>query len=265
MGNVCDMHSHLVIATGQLLETQGVVEVLGIRRVDCEGKGVAEVPAALEVFGSDLLGDAVGGVLDLLLEPVGQVELRQDGMHFGFVLPRHAQHVDQVPDGSRVAAVPAVHDHRHLHAPLRSHFGGECGIDLDIPGHALALHEHPGLLSDAVVDAYELLAAALDYLDYFAFAALRGLSLAGTAESSRLHFAGDGDPDKVSVERMPGFGGLYVDIVVLAFDQHEGIALAGHLHGSGFLVENLASAGFQGALTAPASDIAATAFPTHAK
>ena len=259
------VHAHLVVAVVQPAEGQGVVEVLCVGRVNGEGEGLPEILAALEVLFAYLFGDSVGGVFDLLGEPVRQVEFRQDGMHLGLVLPRHAQHVDQVPDGIGVSAVPAVDHHRHLHALLRSHFGALGGIDLDIPGHALALHEHPGLLSDAVVDAHELLAAPLDYLDYFAFAALGGLSLAGTAVGPRLHFARDGDPYKVPIEGVPGFGRLYVNVVVLAFDQHEGIALAGHLHGSGFLAEDFASAGFHAVFAAFSHGLSATALPTHGK
>ena len=90
------MDTDLVVAVVQLAERQGVVEVLGVGRVDGEGEDLAEVLAACAVLVGDDVGDEVGGVLHLFLELVGEAELRQDGVHFGIVLAGHAQDVHNV-------------------------------------------------------------------------------------------------------------------------------------------------------------------------
>ena len=116
VGDVGDMDAHLEVAVVQLAEGQGVVVVLGVGRVDGEGEGLAEVLAAGAVLVGDFVGNGIRGVLHGLVELVRKAELRQDGVHFGVVLARHAQDVHDVADGAGFAARPLVHDGRDLHA-----------------------------------------------------------------------------------------------------------------------------------------------------
>ena len=213
------MHADFVVAVLQRLERQGIVEILGVRRVDGEGKGPAEILAALQVRLGDLLGDLVGGAVHLRREPVGEVELRQDGMHLGIVVAGHAEHVDQVAVRAVVAAVPAVHDRRDLHPGLGAHPGPLLGIHLDVVGHRLALHQDPGLGPDGVVIAHEGAVGAFDDLHHLAFAAV-GIVL----------LPGHGHAHGIAVQGVPGLGGLDEDIVVLAVDDHEDEPFTGHLY-----------------------------------
>ena len=213
------MHADLVVAVGQRLERQRVVEVLGVGRVDGERERVAEILAPLAVGVRDLVGNLVGGVLHLGIEAVGEVELRQDGVHLGVVVSRHAEYVGQVAPGPRLAPLPVVHDRRDLHPGLRAEGRGRFGIDLDVIGHGLALHQDPGLGPDGMVIAHERLLRALEDLDHFAFAALVACLLAG-----------DGHAHGVAVQRVAGLGGLDEDIVVLAVDDHEDEPFTGHLY-----------------------------------
>ena len=215
------MHADLVVAVGQRLERQRVVEILGVRRVDSERECIAEILAALAVGIRDLVGNLVGGVLHLGIETVGEVELRQDGVHLSVVVSRHAEHVGQVPPGTRLTPLPVVHDRRDLHPGLRAEGRGRFGVHLDVVGHRLALHQDPGLGPDGMVIAHERLLRALDDLDHLAFAALvPGL------------LPGDGHAHGVAVQRVAGLGGLDEDIVVLAVDDDEDVPFAGHLHAS---------------------------------
>ena len=232
--DVGDVHADLVVAIGQGLEGERVVKVLGVGRVDGEGKGVAEVGAALELGLADLLGDGVGGILHLFFEAPGQVELGEDGVHLGVVLAREAEHLGDVALGGVVAPAPAVHDGGNLHAALCSQRGSLFGIHLYVVGHVLGLHQHPGLGAHGVENPDEGPAAAAHYLDYLAFAlagavlAESALSCAGGCPCGQVF--GDGDFNDVAVERVARFGGLYVDVVVLSLDAHEDVAFASHLH-----------------------------------
>ena len=224
------MDADLEVAVFQHFEGQGVVVVLGVGRVDGEGQGVPEILAALEVLGRDLVGNGLGLVVDGFLETVRKAELRQDGVHLRFVLAGHAEHVHQVAVRGRVVAVPAVHDGGDFHAALRAQGSRFLRIHLDVVGHRLALHQHPGLGADGVVHADEGALRALDDLDDLAF-------LAPVASA----FAGHGDDHRVSVEGLPGLGRLDEDVVVHAFDDDEDEAFAGHLDPAGVLRVSLGS------------------------
>ena len=213
------MHADLVIAVLQPLERQRVVEILGIGGVYREGEGVTEILAPLEVFGSDGFGNLVRGVLHLFIEAVRQVELGKDGVHLGVVVARRAEHVHYVAQGARLAPLPAVHYGRHLHPGLRSQAPRLLRVHLDVVGHKLALHQHPGLGADVVHISNERSLAVLENLDHLSFAPLPAAS--GT---------GHRHPHQVAVEGVAGLGGLDVDIIVLAVHNHEDVALAGHLY-----------------------------------
>ena len=235
MGHVGNMHAYLVAAAPEFAERDGVVEVLGIGRIYGKGQNLPEVLPALELFGSYGFWDAVGRVLNLLRETVGQVELGQDGMHLGFVFAGGAEHVFQHSVRVHLAAVPAVHNHRNLHPPFGSESGRRLGIDLDVVGHILALHQHPGLGADGMEDAHKLPAAALQHFDYFAFAAMTERLLAGTVVRTRNAVAGNGHTNGVAVEGPARLVSRHVHVVVLPVDSHKHETVARHADGSGFL------------------------------
>lgn len=94
------MYAHLPYAVFDLADREGVVEVLGIRRVDGEGRYLAEVaPGGVIGFG-DRRRNGLGRIFDLLLEMVGQAVFGQDGVHLGIVLSGAAQYLDQLSGGA---------------------------------------------------------------------------------------------------------------------------------------------------------------------
>ena len=106
MGDVGDMHADLPVAVGELADREGVVEVLGVARVDGEGCDAAEVLATGHLLGGDAGVDAVGGLLDVLGIAVGEAELGQDGVHLGVVLTLGAQDVDDLATGVHLVVLP---------------------------------------------------------------------------------------------------------------------------------------------------------------
>ena len=212
----------------------GVVEVLRVGRVYGESKGITEVLAALEVLGSDLVGNLVRGVLHLLGETVRETELREDGVHLGLVVPGHTEDVDDMALGAEVVFFPAVHDGGGLHAGLAAHLEGLLLVDLDVIWHGPALHEHPCLRTHEVEDADVRAVGAFKDLHHLALAAF------GTD-----FFLGKGYPDGVAVQGITCLRSLYEDVVLLSFDDYEGESLAAHLDLSdelGIVLEGLGAA-----------------------
>ena len=114
MGDVGNMHAYLEVAVLQPAEGQCVVEVLGVRRVYGYGEHVPEVAASLQVLRAYDVGYAVSRTGHLRLEAVRQIVFGQYGVHFGVVLARFPEHIDQVTGRHRVLASPEVHHGRHL-------------------------------------------------------------------------------------------------------------------------------------------------------
>ena len=99
VGHVGNMHPHLPIPVGELANGEGVVEVLGIGRVDGEGGHPAHILAAFDFRFRNAGLNFVSGFFELFGEVVGEVELGQDGVHFGVVVPRVPQHVYHLARG----------------------------------------------------------------------------------------------------------------------------------------------------------------------
>ena len=108
------VHAHLPEAVVELAYGEGIVEVLGIVRVDGEGAHAAEVLASLQVGRGDFGAYLIGGLLHMGGILIGQSVLGQDGMHLDRVLARLAQHVDHFAHNVfRLLAGPLCNlDHR---------------------------------------------------------------------------------------------------------------------------------------------------------
>ena len=219
-GHVGDVHADLIIAVRERLERQRVVEILCIGRVDGERERVAEILAALQILGRDGVRDLIGGVLHLGREAIGEIELRQDGVHLRVILARLAEHIHHVAPGPRFAALPAVHDRGDLHARLRTHGGRRFGVHLDIVRHRLALHQDPGLGPDGMVKAHEGARGAFENLHDLALAAAVVPAL--LACHSHAH--------EIALQGVARLGGLDENVILLTFNDYENKPFAGHLN-----------------------------------
>ena len=229
------MDSDFEVPVRKLPERKGIVEVFRIFGVDCEGEGVAEIAASLQVLLGDDIGDAVGCVLDLRLESVRETIFSEYGMHLGVVLPGRSEHIDNVSERRRLASFPAVHkggDLHSAHCPFRQ------GLERNeyVVGHRPGLHQHPGLAADHVEYAHERLAASLYYFYDFSFAALVSGFRPALCLRRVLHvlFLCDGASYDVPVQGAAGLCGLDKHIVVrFAFDDDEDKTVPCHLDFSG--------------------------------
>ena len=220
--DVGDMYSHLVAALTQLHERNGVVEVLGVGRVDGEGSDLAVVLALRNLRIGDGVGYLVGGLADLRFEAVRQLELRQDGVHLGVVLAGLSQHVHDLADGLHALAGPVGHHHGHLHsvgsldaADFRKVFRAVDG-NADVIGHTGALDDGPGLVAADRQYADVRPFAALQDLHHLTFLAARVVPLLC---HEHLH--------PVAVQSASQLALRHENVVVAAFQHHEAEAVAG--------------------------------------
>ena len=209
------MDPDLEIPVLQRTERQGVVIILGVRRVDRKGQHVAEVPAALQILVRNLVADLVGGVLHLLVEAVRKAELREDGVHLRVILPRHAEEIDDVPARDGFPAVPPVYDGGDLHAGYRMLLVRDG--DGNVIGHGPGGHQDPGLaVPDDVEDPHERTAGPLQDRDDLPFRALAAL------------FLGDDDTDLVLVKGSPALPGTDENRIWNALDADEEVSFPVH-------------------------------------
>ena len=83
----------------QFAERQGIVEVLGIGRIDRECRNVAIIQPVGNLFRSAAVGNTFGRLDYLLRILVRQAVFGQDGVHLGIVFSLMAQYVYHSADG----------------------------------------------------------------------------------------------------------------------------------------------------------------------
>ena len=261
VSHVGDMHADLYVAVLELAIREGVVEVLGIGRVNSESRHLAEIPALGNVLGGYLVRHGLGCGLHLGLEAVGQTVLGQDGVHLGVVGTRLAQYVYDAACRSRSLPRPVGHDDGGLQArhvaglpgPLRDfpavgfYVFGLCSgtvltIDAveysafaepavylldryaDIVWHIAALHDQPGLAARYLQYSDMRLGRTLEHCDYLTLDTL-GLTIRTDALGlGRQHF------DYITVESPTHLVLRHEHIIVPVRHLHKAVTLAGHAH-----------------------------------
>ena len=163
VGHIGDVYANLPVAILELLYRQGVVEVLGIGRVDGERGHPAHVAAAGHLLIGDARLQSVGRALDVFGILVGQPKFGQDGMNLGIVLAGASQHVDHLADGAVGILWPLDDACHHLVARLPTLELVE--RDEDVGGQELAVHHQMGKVFLDLQCAGEHLLVALQNLD----------------------------------------------------------------------------------------------------
>ena len=110
VGNVYAYFPKTVI---KLLYRQGVVEVLGVLRVDSACEGVAEVLAFGIVFGRNLSRNLLCSLLHVLRILVRQSVLCEDSVHLYVVVASLAQHVHHLANHVAMILIGPFHDVHH--------------------------------------------------------------------------------------------------------------------------------------------------------
>ena len=113
MAHVGDMHTDLVEAIVELLDREGVVEVLGILRVDGAGPRVAEVLTLRHILIGYLTRDLLSSILHAFRVLIRQSVLRKDGVHLHIVVARFSEDVHDLTDDVLMLTVGPCRDLHH--------------------------------------------------------------------------------------------------------------------------------------------------------
>ena len=177
IGNV---DTHFPHAFLDRADGDGIVEVLGIARVDGEGEHIAEVLALGNLLGRDAWVDAVGSLLHSLWVFVWQTKLSQDGMHLSVVVSALAEDVNHFAD--RVAGI--LWPRGDLHQCLLARVSSLQLVDRDedvVRQRTVGIDEEGKLLAH-LQTADERLLVALDDFDDLSVNLLRATLLGKEAD-----------------------------------------------------------------------------------
>ena len=222
VGDVGDMDADFPDAVLDFTHRESVVEVLGVGRVDGEGRHLAEVAALGDLAGRDTTVDRLGSLLDLGFEAVGEFVFGQNGVHFGIVVPGDAEAFDELADGAFAAGLPVGDADDDLLAV--AHVGIGVPRQIDVHGHAPRLYADEDLMGSDLGDADIGFAAAFDDAGDLAFE----LSVAAAVVDRYF--------DAVAVEGVVCMAGLDEDVVFEPVDRDICGTRMGHA-GHGSLVE----------------------------
>ena len=216
MGHVGDVDADLPYPVAELAYREGVVEVLGVGRVDGEGRRCAEIPPLGVIPGRNRSRNGCGRGFHLLVEAIGEVEFGQDGVHLGVVFTRHAQHVEQLARGTFRALGPLRDADDDLLAAREP--GVAFARKVDVHRHLARIDFHEDFVRRDLCDPDVAAVAAGDDAQDLAVE----LALAGGA--------GDDEFDPVAVERIGRVALIDIDVAVefVRADVHR--ARGDHLH-----------------------------------
>ena len=91
------MYADLVMPVFQLLEREGIVEVLGILRVDRECRDFPEISAVLDFLCRDGIFYLFSSFFYVCRELYGQFVFRHDCVHFRVVVSRRSENFQHFP------------------------------------------------------------------------------------------------------------------------------------------------------------------------
>ena len=215
--HIGDVDTHLPVAVFHLLQADGIVEVLGVGRVDGDGEGLAEVTAFLDFGVTDFYRNLCGLTLHLFRKLDRIVMGSEDGFHLHIVLAGLAEHADNLTEGVARAVGPVGKVDDDLHAVLGAF--EVASWDEDVDRHPL----HIGTDEDVAVGdgehAHKLGVAAFEHLHDFAF----GLAVVTLGKHGHAH--------AVAVKCLAGVGSGDEDVLTVAIVAHHiGLARRLHLH-----------------------------------
>ena len=211
--HVGDVHTHFPMAVRQLLQRDGVIEVLRVGGVDGDGEHLAEVAAFLYLVLANLGGNLAGFLLYLFRELYRVF----DGFHFHVVLARLAEHAGDFAEGVARAVGPID----EVGDDLVAVFGAmqAAARDEDIDRHPVHVGAHIHITPRDVEDAHEVGVAAFQNFHDFAL----GLRVVALGEHGHAH--------AVAMQRLEGVVGRDEDVVAfLVVADDVGLARRFHLH-----------------------------------
>ena len=182
MADVGDVDPHLEIAAGELLDVNGVVEVLCVDRVDGKRRLVAEVQSAVDFRLRNLDGDVVGLRFDLRREVGLHVHAHRQGQdpHVGIV--GGADHSQDFAFRGGLPAVESVNRDDHLLPVLCP--AEVVGRDVDLLENPAVVGFDEGEVAAMVECAHDFRPATFDDFENFA---LGLFALLGPGDDGHAH------------------------------------------------------------------------------
>ena len=102
------MYSYLKVAVRKRFDRQRIIKILGISRINCKCKPVPEILAALHLLVTYNIRYLVGRILNFFLKLIRKIELSQNRMHLGIVIPRLSKHISDMSARSQVLTTAAT-------------------------------------------------------------------------------------------------------------------------------------------------------------
>ena len=99
MAHIGNVNAHFPQVFFKFADADGIVEVLGIARINCNGEHIAHVQSSVHLLLRDFCGNLLGGLLHLFGIDIGQSVFGQNGVHLGSVLSCASQDVNDLSDG----------------------------------------------------------------------------------------------------------------------------------------------------------------------
>ena len=203
------------MAVGQLLQTDGIIEVLGIGRVDGDGEGFAEIAAFLDFVPANGNGNPIGFFFNLFRKLYRIFVRCQDGFHLHIVLARLTKHADDFAKGVARAIGPVGEVDDDLHSIL-----GTIEVatrDEDIDRHPVHIGTDEDIAMGYGKHTHKLSVAAFEHLHYFSF----GFAV--------VAFWEHGHTNMVAMQGFIGVVGGDEDILAFTVVAHH-VSLARRLH-----------------------------------
>ncbi len=108
MGNIGDMDEKFPLASGGVLEADGIIEIFGVIRIDGDDEMAAAIFPSGQLFGAHLVADGAGLFESLFGKMERQIVLAEDGKHVHAFFVRRTEDFDDFSFGIVVALFPGV-------------------------------------------------------------------------------------------------------------------------------------------------------------
>ncbi len=114
MGHIGNVYTHFCVAVGQPLKRQGIVEVLGVIRINGEGCHRPEVASRAEFLSGEVRSDLCRLGQHIFGESIGKIKFGNDGVHFHSMQARPSEYLYHLTDRTPLRISPRHHFNYHL-------------------------------------------------------------------------------------------------------------------------------------------------------
>ena len=99
------MHSDFPLSVVKTANTEGIIEVLGIVRVDSTGEDIAEILTTCDFIGCNLIANLVGCIFHSLRILVWKTVLGKDSVHLSIVVALLSEDIDNTCNNASMLCI----------------------------------------------------------------------------------------------------------------------------------------------------------------